>query len=87
MRVEKRVALCQQKQELGDSLHGFLQYGLCLVAKYRDIFPPTPSATPKLHTLLRYSLFILLNVTDDMVQMKQYINVLFFLLQNLGPDL
>uniref|UniRef100_A0A8C3ASA6 Unc-13 homolog D n=1 Tax=Cyclopterus lumpus TaxID=8103 RepID=A0A8C3ASA6_CYCLU len=43
----------QQKQELGDSLHGFLQYGLCLVAKYRDIFPPTPSATPKLHTLLR----------------------------------
>uniref|UniRef100_A0A8C4ILE4 Unc-13 homolog D n=1 Tax=Dicentrarchus labrax TaxID=13489 RepID=A0A8C4ILE4_DICLA len=43
----------QQKQELGDSLHGFLQYGLCLVAKYRDIFPPSPSATPKLHTLLR----------------------------------
>lgn len=43
----------QQKQELGDSLHGFLQYGLCLVAKYRDIFPPTPSATPKLHRLLR----------------------------------
>uniref|UniRef100_A0A3Q0SLE9 Unc-13 homolog D n=1 Tax=Amphilophus citrinellus TaxID=61819 RepID=A0A3Q0SLE9_AMPCI len=43
----------QQKQELGDSLHGFLQYGLCLVAKYRDIFPPIPSATPKLHTLLR----------------------------------
>ncbi|XP_038591376.1 protein unc-13 homolog D [Micropterus salmoides] len=43
----------QQKQELGDSLHGFLQYGLCLVAKYRDIFPPTPKATPKLHTLLR----------------------------------
>uniref|UniRef100_A0A7N6BIQ5 Unc-13 homolog D (C. elegans) n=1 Tax=Anabas testudineus TaxID=64144 RepID=A0A7N6BIQ5_ANATE len=43
----------QQKQELGDSLHGFLQYGLCLVAKYRDIFPATPSATPKLHTLLR----------------------------------
>ncbi|RVE59203.1 hypothetical protein OJAV_G00186240 [Oryzias javanicus] len=43
----------QQKQELGDSLHGFLQYGLCLVAKYRDIFPPTPSATPKLHMLLR----------------------------------
>ncbi|XP_072229595.1 protein unc-13 homolog D [Leuresthes tenuis] len=43
----------QQKQELGDSLHGFLQYGLCLVAKYRDIFPPTPIATPKLHTLLR----------------------------------
>uniref|UniRef100_A0A3P8TV54 Unc-13 homolog D n=1 Tax=Amphiprion percula TaxID=161767 RepID=A0A3P8TV54_AMPPE len=43
----------QQKQELGDSLHGFLQYGLCLVAKYRDIFPPTPQATPKLHTLLR----------------------------------
>ncbi|XP_054592460.2 protein unc-13 homolog D isoform X2 [Nothobranchius furzeri] len=43
----------QQKQELGDSLHGFLQYGLCLVAKYRDIFPPTPTATPKLHTLLR----------------------------------
>ncbi|XP_028263625.1 protein unc-13 homolog D isoform X2 [Parambassis ranga] len=43
----------QQKQELGDSLHGFLQYGLCLVAKYRDIFLPTPSATPKLHTLLR----------------------------------
>uniref|UniRef100_A0A3Q2E2T4 Unc-13 homolog D (C. elegans) n=1 Tax=Cyprinodon variegatus TaxID=28743 RepID=A0A3Q2E2T4_CYPVA len=42
----------QQKQELGDSLHGFLQYGLCLVSKYRDIFPPTPSATPKLHTLL-----------------------------------
>uniref|UniRef100_A0A3Q1FZD1 Unc-13 homolog D (C. elegans) n=1 Tax=Acanthochromis polyacanthus TaxID=80966 RepID=A0A3Q1FZD1_9TELE len=41
-----------QKQELGDSLHGFLQYGLCLVAKYRDIFPPTPRATPKLHTLL-----------------------------------
>ncbi|KAI1896697.1 hypothetical protein AGOR_G00097430 [Albula goreensis] len=43
----------QQKQELGDSLHGFLQYGLCLVSKYRDIFPPTPSATPRLHTLLR----------------------------------
>ncbi|KAM6898628.1 protein unc-13 homolog D [Lycodopsis pacificus] len=43
----------QQKQELGDSLHGFLQYGLCLVAKYRDIFLPTPSSTPKLHTLLR----------------------------------
>uniref|UniRef100_A0A3Q3BQ96 Unc-13 homolog D (C. elegans) n=1 Tax=Haplochromis burtoni TaxID=8153 RepID=A0A3Q3BQ96_HAPBU len=43
----------QQKQELGDSLHGFLQYGLCLVAKYRDIFPPTSSATPKLHRLLR----------------------------------
>ncbi|XP_042253604.1 protein unc-13 homolog D [Thunnus maccoyii] len=43
----------QQKQELGDSLHGFLQYGLCLVSKYRDIFPPTPNATPKLHTLLR----------------------------------
>uniref|UniRef100_A0A667ZQK3 Unc-13 homolog D n=1 Tax=Myripristis murdjan TaxID=586833 RepID=A0A667ZQK3_9TELE len=43
----------QQKQELGDSLHGFLQYGLCLVSKYRDIFPPTHSATPKLHTLLR----------------------------------
>ncbi|KAF7643234.1 hypothetical protein LDENG_00242980, partial [Lucifuga dentata] len=43
----------QQKQELGDSLHGFLQYGLCLVSKYRDIFPPMPSATPKLHTLLR----------------------------------
>uniref|UniRef100_A0A8C3ASU8 Unc-13 homolog D n=1 Tax=Cyclopterus lumpus TaxID=8103 RepID=A0A8C3ASU8_CYCLU len=48
----------QQKQELGDSLHGFLQYGLCLVAKYRDIFPPTPSATPKLHTLLRYTCFM-----------------------------
>ncbi|KAG7232861.1 hypothetical protein INR49_008029 [Caranx melampygus] len=43
----------QQKQELGDSLHGFLQYGLCLVAKYRDIFPPTPAANSKLHTLLR----------------------------------
>ncbi|KAM9837405.1 protein unc-13 homolog D [Aulostomus maculatus] len=43
----------QQKQELGDSLHGFLHYGLCLVSKYRDIFPPTPSATPKLHTILR----------------------------------
>ncbi|KAJ8399738.1 hypothetical protein AAFF_G00408430 [Aldrovandia affinis] len=43
----------QQKQELGDSLHGFLKYGLCLVSKYRDIFPPTPSATPRLHTLLR----------------------------------
>ncbi|KAL4648069.1 hypothetical protein GN956_G8309 [Arapaima gigas] len=43
----------QQKQELGDSLHGFLQYGLCLVSKYRDIFPPTPSSTPRLHTLLR----------------------------------
>uniref|UniRef100_A0A3B4BB66 Uncharacterized protein n=1 Tax=Periophthalmus magnuspinnatus TaxID=409849 RepID=A0A3B4BB66_9GOBI len=42
----------QQKKELGDSLHGFLQYGLCLVSKYRDIFPPTPSSTPKLHTLL-----------------------------------
>uniref|UniRef100_A0A3Q3VX94 Uncharacterized protein n=1 Tax=Mola mola TaxID=94237 RepID=A0A3Q3VX94_MOLML len=42
----------QQKRELGDSLHGFLQYGLRLVAKYRDIFPPTPTATPKLHTLL-----------------------------------
>ncbi|KAK6301817.1 hypothetical protein J4Q44_G00278700 [Coregonus suidteri] len=43
----------QQKQELGDSLHGFLQYGLCLVAKYRDIFPPTQDATTRLHTLLR----------------------------------
>ncbi|XP_070962409.1 protein unc-13 homolog D-like [Oncorhynchus clarkii lewisi] len=43
----------QQKQELGDSLHGFLQYGLCLVAKYRDIFPPTQDANPRLHTLLR----------------------------------
>uniref|UniRef100_A0A4W5R3S5 Unc-13 homolog D n=1 Tax=Hucho hucho TaxID=62062 RepID=A0A4W5R3S5_9TELE len=43
----------QQKQELGDSLHGFLQYGLCLVAKYRDIFPPTQDATPRLHRLLR----------------------------------
>ncbi|XP_030630758.1 protein unc-13 homolog D [Chanos chanos] len=43
----------QQKQELGDSLHGFLQYGLCLVSKYRDIFPPTPEKTPRLHTLLR----------------------------------
>ncbi|XP_071763861.1 protein unc-13 homolog D [Centroberyx gerrardi] len=43
----------QQKQELGDSLHGFLQYGLCLVSKYRDIFPATQTATPKLHTLLR----------------------------------
>ncbi|XP_029954450.1 protein unc-13 homolog D [Salarias fasciatus] len=43
----------QQKQELEDSLHGFLQYGLCLVAKYRDIFLPVPNATPKLHTLLR----------------------------------
>lgn len=53
--VEEGVALCYQKQELGDSLHGFLQYGLCLVAKYRDIFPPTPSATPKLHRLLRYT--------------------------------
>ncbi|XP_011616836.1 protein unc-13 homolog D isoform X2 [Takifugu rubripes] len=42
-----------QKQELGDSLHGLLQYGLCLVAKYRDIFPPTSTATPKLYTLLR----------------------------------
>uniref|UniRef100_A0A8B9HAI4 Unc-13 homolog D (C. elegans) n=1 Tax=Astyanax mexicanus TaxID=7994 RepID=A0A8B9HAI4_ASTMX len=41
------------KQELGDSLHGFLQYGLCLVSKYRDIFPPTPKTTPRLHTLLR----------------------------------
>ncbi|CAL8304632.1 unnamed protein product [Lota lota] len=43
----------QQKQELGDSLHGFLRYGLYLVSKYRDIFPPTQNATPKLHTLLR----------------------------------
>ncbi|XP_017271621.1 protein unc-13 homolog D isoform X2 [Kryptolebias marmoratus] len=43
----------QQKRELGDSFHGFLQYGLCLVSKYRDIFPPTPTATPKLHTMLR----------------------------------
>ncbi|KAF4084812.1 hypothetical protein AMELA_G00110300 [Ameiurus melas] len=43
----------QQKQELGDSLHGFLQYGLCLVSKYRDIVPPTPKCTPRLHTLLR----------------------------------
>ncbi|XP_070975559.1 protein unc-13 homolog D-like isoform X1 [Oncorhynchus clarkii lewisi] len=43
----------QQKQELGDSLRGFLQYGLCLVAKYRDIFPPTQDATPRLHRLLR----------------------------------
>ncbi|KAL7869518.1 hypothetical protein AOLI_G00135060 [Acnodon oligacanthus] len=41
----------QQKQELGDSLHDFLQYGLCLVSKYRDIFPP--KSTPRLHTLLR----------------------------------
>lgn len=52
--VEYDVALRFQKQELEDSLHGFLQYGLCLVAKYRDIFPPIASATPKLHTLLRY---------------------------------
>ncbi|XP_063075587.1 protein unc-13 homolog D [Engraulis encrasicolus] len=43
----------QQKQELGDSLHGFLQYGLCLVAKYRDIFLPKPASTSRLHTLLR----------------------------------
>ncbi|XP_034052666.1 protein unc-13 homolog D [Gymnodraco acuticeps] len=43
----------QQKQELGDSLHGFLKYGLCLVSKYRDVFPPDPQHTPKLHTLLR----------------------------------
>ncbi|XP_061823192.1 protein unc-13 homolog D isoform X1 [Nerophis lumbriciformis] len=43
----------QQKKELGDSLHGFLQYGLYLVSKYRDIFSPTPNTTPKLHTLLR----------------------------------
>ncbi|XP_072568326.1 protein unc-13 homolog D isoform X1 [Paramormyrops kingsleyae] len=43
----------QQKQELGDSLHGFLQYGLCLVSKYRDIIPPTPKDTPRLQTLLR----------------------------------
>ncbi|CAL8282639.1 unnamed protein product [Merluccius merluccius] len=43
----------QQKRELGDSLHGFLQYGLCLVSKYRDIFPATQTATPRLHTLLR----------------------------------
>ncbi|XP_024913219.1 protein unc-13 homolog D isoform X2 [Cynoglossus semilaevis] len=43
----------QQKQELGDSLHGFLQYGLFLVTKYRDIYPPVTTATPKLHTLLR----------------------------------
>ncbi|KAK3529487.1 hypothetical protein QTP70_031731 [Hemibagrus guttatus] len=43
----------QQKQELGDSLHGFLQYALCLVSKYRDIFPPTPKCTPRLQTLLR----------------------------------
>uniref|UniRef100_A0A672JWK3 Protein unc-13 homolog D-like n=1 Tax=Sinocyclocheilus grahami TaxID=75366 RepID=A0A672JWK3_SINGR len=42
-----------QKQELGDSLHGFLQYGLCLVSKYRDIYPPTPKTTPRLQTLLR----------------------------------
>eukprot|EP00064_Thunnus_orientalis_P013547 superscaffoldBa00002221_g13586 len=53
MSIEEGFALCEQKQELGDSLHGFLQYGLCLVSKYRDIFPPTPNATPKLHTLLR----------------------------------
>ncbi|KAJ8264152.1 hypothetical protein GJAV_G00145820 [Gymnothorax javanicus] len=50
---DQQELLYQQKQELGDSLHGFLKYGLCLVSKYRDIFPPTPSATPKLHTLLR----------------------------------
>ncbi|XP_030195277.1 protein unc-13 homolog D [Gadus morhua] len=43
----------QQKQELRDSLHGFLRHGLDLVSKYRDIFPPTPKATPRLHTLLR----------------------------------
>ncbi|KAJ3608076.1 hypothetical protein NHX12_025126, partial [Muraenolepis orangiensis] len=43
----------QQKRELGDSLHEFLRYGLCLVSKYRDIFPPTQAATPRLHTLLR----------------------------------
>ncbi|XP_062388369.1 protein unc-13 homolog D [Sardina pilchardus] len=43
----------QQKQELGDSLHGFLQYGLCLVSKYRDIFLPKPTSTPRLQTLLR----------------------------------
>ncbi|XP_059387307.1 protein unc-13 homolog D-like [Carassius carassius] len=42
-----------QKQELGESLKGFLQYGLCLVSKYRDIYPPTPKTTPQLQTLLR----------------------------------
>lgn len=54
-RSNDHFVICSQKQELGDSLHGFLQYGLRLVAKYRDIFPPTQSATPKLHTLLRYT--------------------------------
>ncbi|KTF81334.1 hypothetical protein cypCar_00026970 [Cyprinus carpio] len=29
------------------------QYGLCLVSKYRDIYPPTPKTTPRLQTLLR----------------------------------
>ncbi|XP_028821116.1 protein unc-13 homolog D [Denticeps clupeoides] len=43
----------QQKKELGDSLHDFLQYGLCLVSKYRDIFPPKQDTTARLHTLLR----------------------------------
>ncbi|XP_031424415.1 protein unc-13 homolog D [Clupea harengus] len=43
----------QQKQELGDSLHEFLQYGLSLLAKYRDIFHPKPNSTKPLHTLLR----------------------------------
>nr|XP_015211557.1 PREDICTED: protein unc-13 homolog D isoform X1 [Lepisosteus oculatus]XP_015211558.1 PREDICTED: protein unc-13 homolog D isoform X1 [Lepisosteus oculatus] len=40
-----------QKQELAASLHDFLQYGLSLVSKYRDVFLPT--ATKRLHTLLR----------------------------------
>ncbi|XP_077594363.1 protein unc-13 homolog D isoform X1 [Stigmatopora nigra] len=43
----------QQKEELGDSLHGFLHYGLHLVSKYRDVFRPTGGGPPKLHTLLR----------------------------------
>ncbi|KTG34521.1 hypothetical protein cypCar_00003389 [Cyprinus carpio] len=35
--------------QVGDSCG----YGLCLVSKYRDIYPPTPKTTPRLQTLLR----------------------------------
>ncbi|XP_066560989.1 protein unc-13 homolog D isoform X2 [Amia ocellicauda] len=40
-----------QKQELGDSFHAFLQYGLSLISKYRDVFPIAKAQ--RLHALLR----------------------------------
>lgn len=45
------------------------------MAKYRDIFPPTSSATPKLHTLLRYTeLYVLVYLLTWL----RYMNVLIF---------